>query len=227
MSALWRKVIVIMNIDFGTNEDTWKIIHEKVSYHRYLAGGDFSVIDIGGTMHGHSGGIADLIVDLNCTPDDRNIKFDICDETQWSVLEDIVNKRGKFDYAICTHTLEDLYNPITVLKWLPRIAKSGIVTMPSITTELGRHEHGTNSPWLGYMHHRWIFDQEDGEMLVIPKITLLESMLPVGMLYDTSKYEIRYQWVDNIPFQIFMNNFLGPTVQHVVDAYSELINSRL
>lgn len=210
-----------MNIEYGTNADSWQKIRAHVAQER-SKNPNFSVIDVGGTMHGHSADIANMIVDINCVPNDRNINIDICDEAQWARLQEIVDRQGKYDYAICTHTLEDLYNPITALNWIPRIAKAGVITMPSLTTELSRHEYGENSPWLGYIHHRWIFDQQDGKMLVIPKITYLENLLGQGMVYDTDRYEIRYTWENEIPYKLFMDNFLGPTSGHVVDAYQRL-----
>jgi hypothetical protein len=210
-----------MKIEYGTNEESWQKIHSYIAQER-SKNPNFSVIDIGGTMHGHSANIANMIVDINCIPDNRNINIDICDETQWARLQEIVDRQGKYDFAICTHTLEDLYNPITALKWMPRIAKTGVITMPSLSTELSRHEYGDNCPWLGYIHHRWIFDQEDGKMLVIPKITYLENLLGQGMVYDISKYEVRYTWENEIPYKLFMDNFLGPTSGHVIAAYKNL-----
>lgn len=207
-----------MIIEYGTNDEGWNKIRSIVTEAKQQ-NPNFRVIDVGGTVHGHSSEFTDLIVDFNCTPDDKNISIDICNEEEWIKIKEIVDQKGKFDYAICTHTLEDVYNPVTSLKWLPRIAKAGIITTPSLFTELSRHE---NPEWLGYIHHKWIFDQEDGEMLVVPKMNCLENILGKGCEYNHDMYEIRYHWNETIPYRMFMNNYLGPNVDVVVDRFKEL-----
>jgi len=182
---------------------------------------NFRVIDIGGSADGWSSSLCNIIVDIVPSADaSKFVNVDICREAEWQKLLNIVNVYGKFDYAICTHTLEDIYNPFTSLEFLPKIAHRGIITMPSIYQELSRCE---NIDWLGYIHHRYIFDQtENGEMIVIPKLNFLESIVqsPVST-YNRS--EIVYEWNNTIPYKIFMNNWLGPNVDTVIKEYQNFI----
>ncbi len=56
------------------------------------------------------------------------LKFniDVTSDAAWGpILE------GKFDYAISTHILEDVTNPVVLLEMLPRIAKRGLIATPS------------------------------------------------------------------------------------------------
>jgi hypothetical protein len=210
-----------MIINYGTMNDSRNHIINLVS-EKKKADPNYKVVDIGGSVGGWSSLIADLIIDFNPKNDIKHLGVDICNEESWGIIQNLLKDQNieKFDYAICTHTLEDLYNPVTVLKWLPKIAKGGVITMPSMRTELSRIE---NKHWLGYIHHRWIFDRKDDEMLIIPKITALEALVPDGLGINNYKYEIRYYWENDIPHKIFMNNYLGPTVETVISEYSNLI----
>jgi len=185
---------------------------------------NFRVIDVGGNSAGWSAPIADMIVDINSKNTDKSISLDICRLNEWSKLIDDVNINGKYDYAICTHTLEDVYNPFSTLECLPKISNAGIISMPSITTELSRLE---NADWLGFIHHRWIFDQQDGVMVVMPKISFLEKLLGNGVNRNIDRDEIVYDWQGSIDYKIFMNNYLGPNVATVIREYKQFITERI
>lgn len=209
----------MLKISFADPDATRPNVLEQLKTRKLYS--TYRVIDIGGAYgKGWSNEVTDLYVDLNApVENERNIKIDICDYKNWSKVERVVEQYGKFDYAICTHTLEDLYNPFVVLDFLPKIAKAGIITMPSLQTELCRLEH---PKWLGYIHHRWIFDKQDDAMLVIPKMPFLESMIS-NVNYRREMFEIVYEWSDEIPYKIFMNNFLGPNADTVHNTYAEFL----
>jgi hypothetical protein len=184
----------------------------------------FRVIDIGGTAGGGwTNNIADMVIDINAQSTDKSMSIDICDESAWDVLLAHVQEHGMYDYAICTHTLEDIYNPVTALKYLPKIARRGVITMPSINTELSRVEHLN---WIGYIHHRWIFDSQDGKMLLIPKLSVLESLFR-NIRFKKSLEEVRFDWSDEIPYAMFMDNYLGPNASTVIDTYKRLIEDSI
>ena len=189
-----------------------------------LANPGYRVIDIGGNAIGWSAPIVDMVVDINSDPSDRSIKFDICRASEWDQLLEIVARDGKYDYAICTHTLEDVYNPFTALDLLPKIAKAGIITMPSISTELSRIE---NMDYIGFIHHRWIFDKEDNHVIALPKLSFLEALVKNTVQQDLDTDEICYDWEDTITYKYFMNNFLGPNPPAVIDEYTKFITARI
>jgi hypothetical protein len=181
---------------------------------------NFRVIDIGGVAGGSwSSPYIDMCVDINAGDSDTSMAFDICNWEQWSKLADHVATFGLFDYCICTHTLEDIYDPVTALRWMPRIARAGVITTPSPRTELSRHEGG----YLGYIHHRWIFTEEDGKMLLVPKLSVLEG-LTSGLPYNEAESEIVFEWQDTIEWRMFMNNYLGPDIRSVKDQFQNVIN---
>jgi hypothetical protein len=191
---------------------------------------NYTVIDLGGSANSWSQPVRDFLVDYNASANEPNqMAIDLCDPDSWNDLLAKTNN-NLFDYAICTHTLEDLYDPFIALKNLPKIAKAGIITTPSILTECSYVET-KELLWRGYMHHRWLFDidEETHEMLVIPKINYIDSILrdqPL-VVYNEKYQEIRYNWTGSIKYKKFMNGYLGPTPTDIANAYNNLLNSRL
>ena len=185
---------------------------------------NYRVIDIGGDAIGWSAPIVDMVVDINSEPSEKSMKFDICKVSEWDRLLELVARDGLYDYAICTHTLEDVYNPFTALEFLPKIARAGIITMPSVITELSRIE---SKSYLGFIHHRWIFDKEGDEMLVVPKLSMLETLVEDTIKQDLDRDEICYEWEGSIEYRHFMNNFLGPNNRVVINEYAKFVTARI
>lgn len=208
-----------MKISFGTVQNSRQATFDKIA--RLKTSLSFKVIDIGGAVNGWSKDIADMVVDKNIEPSENSMQVDICVFGEWQKILNYVELNGMYDYAICTHTLEDIYNPFLALDFLPKIAKSGIITMPSLRTELSKVE---SNNWLGYLHHRWIFDTIDDKMLIIPKLELLSSLVGNSIRFDPYQEEIRYEWDGSIPYKIFMDNYLGPSPDAVINSYKSLIN---
>ena len=209
----------MLNINYGQIQDSRNWIISNVTQCKIMRP-ELRVIDIGGNAIGWTKDIVDMVVDINSPENEKNIRIDICNVFEWNKLLEHVLKQGKYDYAICTHTLEDIYNPIVAIELLPKISHAGIITMPSIRTELSRIE---SLDWIGYIHHRWIFDQIKGEMLVIPKICLLEGLVGNTIHHKFETEEIRFQWSDVIPYKMFMDNYLGPNADTVINEYKNLI----
>jgi hypothetical protein len=61
-----------------------------------------------------------------------------------------------FDFSLCTHTLEDIKDPISVCKELIRVSKAGYIECPSREVEsiLNLKKQGL----VGYGNHRWFVD---------------------------------------------------------------------
>jgi SAM-dependent methyltransferase len=74
---------------------------------------------------------------------------DICDREPWPFAED------HFDFAVCSHTLEDVRDPIWVCSELSRVAKAGYAEVPS---RLWEQTWGLQGEFVGFSHHRWLID---------------------------------------------------------------------
>jgi len=87
--------------------------------------------------------------------DDTWVQRDICDHEPWPFGD------GQFDFAVCSHTLEDLRDPVSVCAELNRVARAGYIEVPS---RLEEQSWGVHGPWVGWTHHHWLCDV-DGDSI--------------------------------------------------------------
>jgi hypothetical protein len=75
------------------------------------------------------------------------VQRDICDREPWPFSD------RQFDFSVCSHTLEDVRDPIWVCSELQRVSAAGYIEVPSVGEEL---TYGIHGPWVGWSHHRWL-----------------------------------------------------------------------
>lgn len=80
-------------------------------------------------------------------------RMDICAREPWPFPDD------RFDFAVCSHTLEDVRDPVWVCSELQRVARAGYIEVPS---RLEEQSYGFQGPWTGWGHHHWLIDVEGG-----------------------------------------------------------------
>jgi len=84
------------------------------------------------------------------------IELDLCAHSSWPFPDKY------FDYALCTHVLEDLRDPVWVCREMCRVAKAGYIEVPSRVVEQSR---GVEHPcYAGYYHHRWLVSVRDKKL---------------------------------------------------------------
>ena len=90
---------------------------------------NYNVIDIGSGADFWTKPFADVTVDFYMTPQGSKQHFEVNleRESSWQKLLDYVEENEKFDFCICSHTLEDLYYPFIALENIPKVAKQGIL----------------------------------------------------------------------------------------------------
>jgi len=187
--------------------------------------GNFTVVDVGGAINGWSGPYVDSIVDISPVKDNSsNIKVFNCDITHpdsWKEILEYVEKNGKFDFSICTHTLEDIINPGFVCEQISKISKEGYIAVPSKYVEMSKFE----GPYRGYIHHRWIFVIRDGKFIGYPKLNCLEYFnfeKPVEQMMHLN--DISFFWKDEVKVLYLNDNYMGPSVKHVVEYFKTLFD---
>jgi methyltransferase family protein len=77
------------------------------------------------------------------------IERDLCDREPFPFSD------GQFDFVVCSHTLEDLRDPVWVCAEMNRVGRAGYVEVPS---RLEEQRLGVHGPWAGWSHHRWLCD---------------------------------------------------------------------
>ena len=100
--------------------------------------------------------------------EDRWVLRDFCDREPWPFADD------EIDFAICSHTLEDVRDPVWMCSELNRIAKAGYIEVPS---RLEEQTYGFQGPWTGWSHHRWLVDvdQQAGRIEFVYKPHLVNG----------------------------------------------------
>jgi hypothetical protein len=190
---------------------------------------NFKVIDIGATADytDWSYNIVDFVIDINEFPnkDIKTFKVNVNYETQWQEVFNYVEEHGKFDFCICSHTLEDLALPAVTLKNMPLIAKEGFIATPSKYREFSRV---ASQPWLGYIHHRWIFAFKKEVFLALPKLNFIEhtELRKIGDSSQTIS-DLSFFWKDTLEFEILNNDYMGPAVTDVLGYYNILLENNL
>jgi SAM-dependent methyltransferase len=97
---------------------------------------------------------------------ERWIQRDICDRDPWP-FED-----GQFDFVVCSHTLEDVRDPVWVCGEMQRVARAGYIEVPS---RLEEQSVGVHGPWVGWSHHRWLVELEPAGIEFVFKSGVLQG----------------------------------------------------
>ncbi|MCZ7651564.1 MAG: class I SAM-dependent methyltransferase [Thermoanaerobaculia bacterium] len=92
---------------------------------------------------------------------------DICGPERWPFDD------KTFDFAICSHTLEDVRDPLFVCAELQRVAKRGYIEIPSRVWESCR---GIERPGMvGLSHHRWFVDRSADGLEFLQKFSFVHT----------------------------------------------------
>lgn len=127
---------------------------------------------------------------------DTWIQRDICATAPWPFADD------EFDLVVCSHTLEDVRDPVRVCEELVRVARAGYVEVPAPVHEL---TYGLHGPWVGWSHHHWITELRDGGLRFTFKPHLLGDQgrhLPAGSCDGLAPEDLVLQlwWEDSFAF---------------------------
>jgi len=94
------------------------------------------------------------------------VQRDVCDREPWPFADD------QFAFALCSHTLEDVRDPVWVCSELCRVARAGYVEVPS---RLEEQSWGVQGPWVGWGHHHWLIDVTEGRIEFVFKPHILHG----------------------------------------------------
>jgi hypothetical protein len=165
-------------------EDSASLITERV-------GDDALVLDVGGGARPF--GRADWVIDalpydgrgqLGSDGDRAGERFgtdtwvqrDVCERAPWPFSD------RQFDFVVCSHTLEDVRDPVWVCAELQRVSAAGYIEVPALREEL---TYGIQGPWVGWGHHRWLVIVETDRIEFVFKHHVVNrdgSHLPAGAM---------------------------------------------
>lgn len=101
-------------------------------------------------IHGHQG------------PDEEHFS-----KKTWSQLDissqPLPFKDKSFDFVICSHTLEDIKDPLFACAEIIRVGKRGYIEVPSRTVEVIMGIEGAR--FAGYSHHHWFIDIQKNKLI--------------------------------------------------------------
>jgi SAM-dependent methyltransferase len=87
------------------------------------------------------------------------IRHDICSSNPFPFPDKM------FDFVICSHTLEDVRDPVRVCEEIVRVGKAGYIETPSCLVELTRNHEGM----VGATHHRWLVRMSEDHVSFVMK----------------------------------------------------------
>ncbi len=185
---------------------------------------EFSVIAIGGAASPWADDVADAVFDANPRAGAaQRFAGNLNDPRGWESLLRHVSRHGRFAYALCPHLLQNLAYPATALEMLPHIAEAGFISVPSRYLEALKPE----GPYRGFIQHRWVMDAVDGELVLAPKIGLLEHLSLGGegaWPGAPERFELQLHWRGAIAFHLLNDDHLGPTRGDVIDHYARFLD---
>ncbi|MBA3300753.1 MAG: class I SAM-dependent methyltransferase [Thermoleophilaceae bacterium] len=94
------------------------------------------------------------------------VQRDICDREPWPFAD------GEFDFAVCSHTLEDVRDPVWVCSELQRVARAGYIETPS---RLEEQSFGIQGEWVGWGHHHWLVSAGERDIEFVFKHGVLQG----------------------------------------------------
>lgn len=118
------------------------------------------ILDCGGGINSWLGDLVTDVIDIEPRLSRAGVTVhhgDICSPVTWEPFKD-----DQFDFVNCTHTLEDIRDPMLVIQQMQRVARAGFVAVPSRHIEFTSIE---SSSYLGFGHHRWVFHVRQAQLL--------------------------------------------------------------
>jgi hypothetical protein len=177
---------------------------------KLISENNYKTIDIGGSMdywsYPESKYVADLIPVERFEPEGTTFfKIELGRRESYKELFDYVEKNGKFDFSVCSHTLEDVFNPLDVIELLEKISHKGFIAVPSKFNEFSRLY---NNDYYGNAHHKQILDYNGDKLVIYPKFPFIERRTDkVKEIAEMNRgFELNFLWENKIENKIFAEN---------------------
>jgi len=168
------------------------------------------ILDIGGSMKQHPLIRVDTLVDI-ILPEESPYGKGKLSAKHFACLditkEKLPFKDKSFDFVLCTHTLEDLYNPFLIIDEMSRVGKRGYIATPSFGADIV-YSHFNLTDWLtgarrvpGLAHHKWLFYLNKNVIRIVPKNYPLLYTQEFQITKWRGEEEFEYYWEGEIKYK--------------------------
>ena len=144
--------------------------------------------------------------------------------------ETLPYKDKEFDFVYARHVLEDLNNPVNLLKECRRIAKAGFFETPSPFIEMSRYVEGDKSQHKGY-HHHFSFVWTNGNQINIlhkyPIVEFIEYKLKKELIEDPFIWNNYFMWENDFDIQHWQHEKNFNTIKDYPNLILKGINESL
>lgn len=140
---------------------------------KYILDNNYKSIDIGASAMYWSYPECKFVADIVTIekPNSFVFKINLEDKSTWKELIEYVKINGKFDFSICSHTLEDIFNPLDIIELLEIVSIRGFIAIPSKYNEYSKLY---DNKYRGNAHHKQFFDIKNNELIIYPKFSWSE-----------------------------------------------------
>ena len=179
----------------------------------------YSAVDVGASIYFWSYPECKAVIDSIPVggEDTTFIKADLNNLQDLQRIEREILATKQFDFSICSHTLEDIYNPLQLIEFLPKISKRGYIAMPSKFDEFRIHREGFIR---GYAHHKTIFDIKDNTVVLFPKYTFIEKDSRSDILASMNgPSDLVFFWEESIPATIFQSGIVSTSDEALITSF--------
>lgn len=185
----------------------------------------YKTIDIGASLQFWSYPECKFVADI-VKIDKEDVKFfnfNIQDKSTWGELLNYVEKHGKFDYSICSHTLEDVITPTELLDLLPKISNKGYIAIPSKFDEFS---FLWDNKYRGNAHHKQIIDIKDDMICIYPKYPFIEVFDDSNKLLENNLgKELVIFWENEIPYKFFAQDNIFHSDNELIKEFYKQIST--
>jgi len=192
---------------------------------KLISDNNYKTIDIGASLQFWSYPECKFVADI-VKIEQEGVKFfdfNIQNKNTWTELLNYVEEHGKFDYSICSHTLEDVITPTDLLELLPKISKKGYIAIPSKYNEF---MFLWDNKYRGNAHHKQIIDVKDDMICIYPKYPFIEVFEETDKVLENNLGdELVVFWEDEIPYKFFAQDNIFYSDGDLINQFYKQISS--
>jgi hypothetical protein len=192
---------------------------------KLISDNNYKTIDIGASLQFWSYPECKFVADI-VKIEQEGVKFfdfNIQNKNTWTELLNYVEEHGKFDYSICSHTLEDVITPTDLLELLPKISKKGYIAIPSKYNEF---MFLWDNKYRGNAHHKQIIDVKDDMICIYPKYPFIEVFEETDKVLENNLgNELVVFWEDEIPYKFFAQDNIFHSDGDLIKQFYKQISS--